>query len=364
VEAEKQFPKGSRVKGEVTGLTSFGAFVKLAENIEGLIHVSDFSWTEHVKDPAEQLNVGDEVEAVVLKTDRESRRISLGIKQLTDSPMKQFLKDHPVGSAIEGTVARMIPIGAFLTLVPAEENGGRAIDGFMHVSQIDTEHVEKPEEALKEGEKVEVKITKVERGGERISLSRKALLEAEERKAIKEFKADPRESKGVMKLGELLQDIQIGESGQVEEVPEDQKVEMAEKKAEEQTEPVSAPVKEVTDEPAKAEDVTTEPEKPEQTEPAKAEDVTTEPAKPQTTEPAKTEELTTEPAESETSEPIKSEDATTEPAKPEAAEPAPAEEAKTEPKKPESAEPAKAEDITTEPAKEEDTPGSTEKEAE
>ncbi|MFW6303107.1 MAG: S1 RNA-binding domain-containing protein [Candidatus Sumerlaeota bacterium] len=344
VEAERQFPKGSKIKGEVTGLTSFGAFVKLADNVEGLIHVSDFSWTEHVKDPSEKLKEGDEVEAVVLKTDRESRRISLGIKQMTDSPMKQFLKEHPVGSTIEGTVARLIPIGAFLTLVPAEENGGRAIDGFMHVSQIDTEHVEKPEEALKEGEKIEVKITKVERGGERISLSRKALLEAEERKAIKEFRADPRESKGVMKLGELLQDIQIGESGLVEEVPEEKKAAKVEEKAEEQTEAVSAPVKEVTDEPAKAEDVSTEP------------------APVPTTEPTKAEDVTTEPAQQETTEPVKAEEARTEAAKPEETEAVQGEEASTEPAEPEASEAAKTEEASTESAKEEDTAETEEKE--
>ncbi len=261
VEAERQFPKGSKVKGEITGLTSFGAFVKLTDNVEGLVHVSDFSWTEHVTDPSEKLKVGDEVETVVLKTDRQSRRISLGIKQLTDSPIKQFLDQHPVGSSIKGTVARMIPTGAFLTLLPAEKNGGRAIDGFLHVSQIDTERVEKPENVLKEGEEVEVKITKIERGGERISLSRKALIEAEERKAIKEFKADAKENKGGMKLGELLQGITIGDSGQVEEKPEPQK---AEEKAPEQTETVAAPVAE---KPAEAEAVAAEEPKAEESAP-------------------------------------------------------------------------------------------------
>jgi small subunit ribosomal protein S1 len=204
-EAEKIFPRMSRVKGAVTGLASFGAFVRLNENIEGLIHISDFAWEEKIKHPGEKLKVGDEVEALVLKTDKTTRRISLGIKQLSESPAVRFIREHPAGSRVEGEVVRLIPPGAFLSLASG-------IDGFLPVSQIGLERVEKPEDALKIGERIECKVTKVEKKNGKITLSRKALLTEEESAAIKQFSADPN-SKGVMKLGDLLEGIRIGNPG-------------------------------------------------------------------------------------------------------------------------------------------------------
>ena len=206
IEAEQKFPKGSTVKGKVTGLANFGAFVELAENVEGLIHVSDFSWTEHVKHPKEKVEVGQEVEAVVLKTDKNTKRISLGIKQLTESPFDLFVREHPVGSTVAGKVARMIEVGAFIEL--AEGEGGNSIDGFMHISEISSERTEKPQDELTEGQELECKILKIDKRQRRISLSRKALIKAQERAAIKEFKADPGD-RGVMKLGELLKGLDI-----------------------------------------------------------------------------------------------------------------------------------------------------------
>lgn len=206
LEAEKKFPKGSKVKGAVSGLTDFGAFVKLNDEIEGLIHISDISWTEHIKHPKEKFEVGQEVEALVLKTDRNTKRISLGIKQMTESPFDQFVREHPAGSTMVGKVVRMIDVGAFLELAPGE--GGNKIDGFMHISEISDERTEKPQDALEEGQDLEVKILKIDKRQRRISLSRKALIKAQERAAIKQYKADPAD-KGVMKLGELLQGLDI-----------------------------------------------------------------------------------------------------------------------------------------------------------
>ncbi|MFP4381375.1 MAG: S1 RNA-binding domain-containing protein [Candidatus Sumerlaeia bacterium] len=202
-EADKLYPKGSKVKGTVSNLAPFGAFVKLTDDIEGLVHISDLDWEKDVKHPGEVLKAGDEVEAVVLKSDRQTRRISLGIKQLTESPTQKFLREHPVGSDIEAEVVRMIPTGAFLQLTPK-------LDGFLHVSQIDIDRVEKPEDAFKVGDKVRCRITKVDknRSGYRISLSRKAILESEQRKAMREYQADPKD-KGVMKLGELFNGLDL-----------------------------------------------------------------------------------------------------------------------------------------------------------
>ena len=206
IEAERQFPKGSKVKAKVTSLATFGAFVQLTDNIDGLIHISDFSWETRIKHPQEVLSVGQEVEAQVLKTDRNTRRISLGLKQLTDSPATRFFRDHKVGSIVEGEVARMIPMGVFINLAPH-------VDGFMHVSQIAEERIEKPENVFKVGDKVRCKISRIDRGSNKISLSRKDLLQEEQAQAVKQFKADPK-SKGVMKLGELLQRVITGKSGQ------------------------------------------------------------------------------------------------------------------------------------------------------
>jgi small subunit ribosomal protein S1 len=202
LEAEKRFPKGSIAKGTVTNLAPFGAFVKLTDEIEGLIHISDLDWEAKIKHPGEVLKAGQEVAAKVLKTDRQTRRISLGIKQLTPSPVDRYLKEHPAGSTVEGEVARIMPIGVFVSLAPN-------LDGFMHVSQMDRERVEKPESLFKVGDKVRCRIIKIEKG--KVSLSRKQLMAAEESKAIKQYAADPKE-KGGLKLGDLLSGIQISGS--------------------------------------------------------------------------------------------------------------------------------------------------------
>ncbi|MBN1867208.1 S1 RNA-binding domain-containing protein [Candidatus Sumerlaeota bacterium] len=197
VEAERQFPKGSKVKATVTSLATFGAFVRLTDEIEGLIHISDFSWEGNVKHPHDMVSIGQEVEALVLKTDRNTRRISLGLKQLTESPATRFCRENRVGSIVEGEVVRMIANGVFVSLAPR-------IDGFMHISQIGEERIDKPESVLKVGEKVRCKITRIDRDGDKIALSRKELIQQEQAQAIKRFKADPK-SKGVMKLGELFE---------------------------------------------------------------------------------------------------------------------------------------------------------------
>ena len=200
VEAEKKFPRNTKVRGFVTGLAPFGAFVKLTDDVEGLIHISDFSWDANIRNPSDMIKEGDEVEAIVLKTDRATRRISLGIKQLTQSPKETFFKDHPVGSVIEGEVVRMMPTGCFISLAPQ-------IDGFLPVSQISTERVEKPEDVLKVGEKITCKISRVEKPTGKITVSRRAYLSEEEAEAMREYRAKP--DKGVMKLGELLKDFKI-----------------------------------------------------------------------------------------------------------------------------------------------------------
>jgi len=204
-EAESQFPKNTKVKGTVSGVARFGLFVRLTDEIEGLIHQNDLSWDKKPPAPASFAKEGDEIEALVLKTDRASRRLSLGIKQMTPSPMESFAKEHKVGSSIEGTIVNVIDTGAFMELAPG-------IDGFLHVSQIreSEERIQRASDELKVGDQLTVKIMKMDKRQNRISLSRKAHVYAEERASMKEYLKDGKDkSRGGMNLGELLQDITL-----------------------------------------------------------------------------------------------------------------------------------------------------------
>lgn len=198
-EAEDKYPVGSKVHGIVTAFTNYGAFVRLDENIEGMIHISDFSWGKPPTHPGKVLRQNQEVEAVVLKTDQESRRISLGLKQLTTSPFEQFAKTHKVGDHAQGRVVRLLPFGAFVDL------GG--VEGLIHVSQIAPERIESPNDVLKEGETVDLKITKIDVAAQKISLSRKEYLrdiEAQQAEAYMD-----QQFKGGVNIGELLKKLPI-----------------------------------------------------------------------------------------------------------------------------------------------------------
>jgi small subunit ribosomal protein S1 len=170
-EAVASYQPGAAVKGTVTSLTSYGAFVKVNEFIEGMVHVSDITWERRLNHPKEVLKVGQEVEGKVLKIDNENRRLSIGLKQHQESPYEQYQKDHPVGTVVAGKVTRFAPFGAFVELAPG-------LEGLIHISQIDVARVELPEKALNAGDTVQVKILKYEPKGRKISLSRKDVLRA------------------------------------------------------------------------------------------------------------------------------------------------------------------------------------------
>ena len=200
IEVEGKYQAGLRVKGTVTTVTDFGAFVKLDENIEGLIHISNMTWDTPPRKPKHYLKSGEEVETVILQTNREGRRISLGLRQLQKSPLERFLDSHRIGEKVEGTVTRLTSFGAFVEL----EKG---VEGLMHVSQIAPERIEHPGNVLKEGDKIQCKITKIGSGGRKISLSRKELIKEEEKKAIKQYlKSDV---KGGVNVGELLKNLDL-----------------------------------------------------------------------------------------------------------------------------------------------------------
>lgn len=157
--------------GTVQRLTDFGAFVDLG-GIDGLIHISDLAWFR-VKHPSEILKEGDEVEVKVLAFDKEKNRISLGLKQTTEEPWEVFLRDYKVGDVVEGTVVNLLDFGAFVRVI-------KGVDGLLHVSQISKDHVEKPADVLKVGDKIMVKITEINETDKKISLSAKEAMEQDE----------------------------------------------------------------------------------------------------------------------------------------------------------------------------------------
>ncbi|MFN0086056.1 MAG: 30S ribosomal protein S1 [Blastocatellia bacterium] len=165
----ERFPVGSRVKGKVVSLTDYGAFIELEPGIEGLVHVSEMSWSKRVKHPSKLLSVGQEVEAVVLEVDSNSRRISLGIKQIEQNPWETLHERYGVGTRIKGRVRNLTDFGAFIEI----EEG---IDGLVHVSDISwTKRIKHPSEALKKNQEVEAVITAIDVENRRLSLSIKDL---------------------------------------------------------------------------------------------------------------------------------------------------------------------------------------------
>jgi small subunit ribosomal protein S1 len=165
---EDKYPIGSVIKGQIKNVTDFGIFVGVEEGIDGLVHVSDLSWTKHVKHPNELFKKGDEVEAVVLNIDVENERFSLGIKQLQQDPWDTLSERTPVGSRVMGKVTKVADFGAFVEI----EEG---IEGLVHVSELRDERVENPRDVVKEGDDIEVKIIDIDTPDRKVALSVKAL---------------------------------------------------------------------------------------------------------------------------------------------------------------------------------------------
>ena len=166
---EDKYPIGSVIKGIVRNVTDFGVFVGVEDGVDGLVHVSDISWTQRVKHPGELFKKGDVVEACVLNIDVENERFSLGIKQLQQDPWDTLSERHPVSSRVKGKVTKVTDFGAFVEIEPG-------IEGLVHVSEIREERTENPRDVLAEGQEVEVKIIDINTSDRKIALSMKALL--------------------------------------------------------------------------------------------------------------------------------------------------------------------------------------------
>ena len=166
-EMEHKYPIGKTVKGTVRNMTAYGAFVELEEGVDGMVHVSDMSWTRKINHPSETLKKGDEVEAVVIDIDKNAQRISLGMKQMEDDPWKDIEQRFKIGDKVTGKVGKIAAFGAFVEL-----EGG--IDGLVHISQISADRIDKVKDVLKVGQELEARVIKVDKAERRIGLSIKA----------------------------------------------------------------------------------------------------------------------------------------------------------------------------------------------
>ncbi|WP_291429854.1 30S ribosomal protein S1 [Deinococcus sp.] len=167
--ATDRYSIGQKVTGKVTNLTNFGAFIELESGLEGLVHVSEMSWTKRVRHPNEVMKEGDEVEAVILRIDPKDRRISLGIRQTTDDPWSALPDRYPPGTPVKGKITGMTDFGVFMEI----EEG---IEGLIHISELDVQRVNNPADLFKKGDEIEAVILNIDPVEQRASLSRRRFL--------------------------------------------------------------------------------------------------------------------------------------------------------------------------------------------
>lgn len=183
----ERYSIGSVVEGRVRKLADFGAFIEIEEGVDGLVHVSDMSWTAHIKHPSELVKKGQMVQAVILNIDAANRRLSLGVKQLQPDAWETFFRTHRVGDTIRGRVSRAAPFGVFVELLPG-------VEGLCHRSEITGEaakRVSKPgteQPALAIGTEYDFRIIKMNEGQKRIGLSLRAVAEDDERNRLQDYK--------------------------------------------------------------------------------------------------------------------------------------------------------------------------------
>lgn len=183
----ENYQVGQKIKGKISNITEFGLFVQLAPGVDGLVHISDLSWTEHIEHPSDKYKKGDEVEAVVTGINKENKRISLSIKHLSENPWTEIEKKHPVGSIVEGQVAKINKFGAFVRLASG-------IEGLVHSSEIGSNN-EKFEELLKSGQPTEFKVVKVSEEEHRLGLSLKSDEQVAQEKARAKKQAASKDNK-------------------------------------------------------------------------------------------------------------------------------------------------------------------------
>ncbi|MEE3326521.1 MAG: 30S ribosomal protein S1 [Myxococcota bacterium] len=193
---EEKYPVGAHVQGTIRNITNFGVFIGLEEGIDGLVHVSDISWTEQIKHPSEKFEKGEEVEAVVLKIDKENEKFSLGIKQLEPNPWDGIRVKYPVGTEVTGPVTSVTDFGIFVKL-------DEGVEGLVYSSELAAERVENPAEHFEVGQEVKTLVVKVDPSEQKVSLSIRAVNDKAERAALKEL-AEKESQSQTTTLGDLL----------------------------------------------------------------------------------------------------------------------------------------------------------------
>jgi small subunit ribosomal protein S1 len=210
--ATQKYPSGTIVTAGVRSITNFGVFVEIEEGVHGMIHISDLSWTRKYSHPSEVFRKGDQVKCVVLEVDAEKQRISLGVKQMTEDPWLRVIPEKYIpGHIIKGKVTKITNFGAFVELEPE-------LEGLLHISELADHKIDKPQDIVKEGDEVEVKILKVEPESRKIGLSlRRAQWAAEE---ISKEKETPEMTAAVQTV---LSDVDLGSFAETDKAEEDEK---------------------------------------------------------------------------------------------------------------------------------------------
>jgi small subunit ribosomal protein S1 len=179
---EERYPVGSQIRGEVRNITDFGVFIGIEDGIDGLVHISDLSWTERIKHPSEVMNKSDEVDALVLAIDKKKERISLGIKQLTEDPWKSVADGLSIGAVVDGTVSKTTDFGAFVDL-------GNDVECLIHISELSAQQVKMVTDVVKVGDQVRAQVIKLDPDERKIGLSIRALESKEERDQMEKYMA-------------------------------------------------------------------------------------------------------------------------------------------------------------------------------
>jgi small subunit ribosomal protein S1 len=187
---------GQKIKGKIRNLTDFGAFIEVGEGIDGLVHISDLSWTKRIKHASELLNKGDMVEAVILKIDTDNQRLSLGIKQLLPNIWTEFYSRHRVGEMLKGKIVRLTDFGAFVEIA-------EGVEGLAHISEMPIDRQESPEKFFSSGQEVKVKIIKMDPEENKIGLSITAAMEDEEKRELQDYMQKQKED-GSINLADLV----------------------------------------------------------------------------------------------------------------------------------------------------------------
>ena len=202
---DKKYPVGSRVRGKVVSITNYGAFIELEKGVEGLVHISEMSWTRNIRHPSKLVNIGDEIEAVVLKVDMQDEKISLGMKQIEEDPWLALPAKYPTGTELAGVVRNLTSFGAFVEI----ESG---IDGLVHVSDLSwTRRVEHPSEVIQKGDEVQVLVLDVDAEAKRISLGIKQLSDDPWPEIVERFSAGVEPAGSIARVQEKGVVVDLGD---------------------------------------------------------------------------------------------------------------------------------------------------------